>query len=279
MSEIDAIARSERPVSVASLAADLTELGLGPGDIVMVHTSLSALGWVCGGAVTVIEALLAVLGPQGTLVMPAHSGGLSEPSNWVNPPVPPEWWPTIRATMPPFGLLTTPTGGIGATAELFRTWPGVLRSDHPTSSMAAVGPHAVELLGEHQLNDPLGEASPLGRLYETNAKVLLLGAGHDSNTSLHLSERRAFGDQQELTQTGSPIVQDGERRWVAYTEPLALTDDFEALGADFERAPDHFTCGRVGAGTGRLMDQRALVDFGTEWLACHRDATGRPTQG
>jgi aminoglycoside 3-N-acetyltransferase len=77
----------------------------------------------------------------------------------------------------------------------------------------------------------------------------------------------------------SPIAQGGERRWVAYTEPLALTDDFEALGAAFESVPDHVVCGPAGAGTGRLMDQRALVDFGTEWLARHRDATGRPTKG
>ena len=279
MSEVDAIARSKRPASDASLAADLTALGLRPGDIVLVHTALSALGWVCGGAVTVIEALLAVLGQQGTLVMPAHSGGLSEPANWQNPPVPPEWWSAIRATMPPFDIHSTPTRGIGVTAELFRTWPGALRSDHPTSSMAAVGPHAAELLREHPLDDPLGEASPLGRLYEAGAKVLLLGAGHDSNTSLHLSERGAFGDRQELASTGSPVVRDGERRWVAYTEPLALTDDFEALGAAFESASDQVTVVRVGAGIGRLMDQRALVDFGTEWLTRHRHFTGRPTQG
>ena len=69
--------------------------------------------------------------------------------------------------------------------------------------------------------------------------MLLLGVGHDHNTSLHLAERRAFGDHQELAHTGSPVMRDGERRWVAYTEPLALTDDFEALGAAFEAIPGH----------------------------------------
>ena len=96
MSEADAVARSEQPVSVASLSTDLTALGLLPGDIALVHTSLSALGWVCGGPATVIEALLAVLGPHGTLVMPAFSGGSSEPSLWQHPPVPAEWWPAVR---------------------------------------------------------------------------------------------------------------------------------------------------------------------------------------
>ena len=276
MSEADAIARSQRPVSFDSLSADLTALGLLSGDIALVHTSLSALGWVCGGPLTGIQALLAILGPRGTLVMPAFSGGLSEPSLWQHPPVPAEWWPAIRATMPAFDRSATPTRGIGAIAELFRTWPGARRSDHPTSSMAVLGPHAEELVAAQPLGDPLGDGSPLGRLYTLNAKVLLLGVGHDHNTSLHLAERRAFGDHQELAHTGSPVMRDGERRWVAYTEPLALTDDFEALGAAFEAIPGQVVCGHVGAGLGRLMDQRALVDFGAEWLARHRDASGRP---
>jgi aminoglycoside 3-N-acetyltransferase len=279
MSEADAIASPAGPVSVTSLSADLTALGLRHGDVAFVHSSLSALGWVCGGAVAVIEALLAVLGPEGTLAMPAFSGGLSEPSLWQHPPVPAEWWPAIRATMPAFDRSTTPTRGIGAAAELFRTWPGALRSDHPTSSVAALGSHAEELVAAHPLDDPLGEASPLGRLYALNARVLLLGVGHGNNTSLHLAERKAFGDHQELAQTGSPVVREGERLWVTYTEPLALTDDFEALGAAFEAVPGQVACGHVGAGLGRLMDQRALVDFGAEWLARHRDARGRPALG
>ena len=279
MSEADVVAGSEQPVSVASLSADLTSLGLRSGDVAFVHTALSALGWVCGGPVTVVESLLAVLGPRGTLVMPTFSGGLSEPSLWQHPPVPAEWWPVVRASMPPFDARTTPTGGIGATAELFRTWPGVVRSDHPTSSMAALGPRAEELMAEHPLDDPLGDGSPLGRLYALNARVLLLGVGHGNNTSLHLAERRAFGERQDLTRTGSPVMRDGERLWVTYTEPLALTDDFEALGAAFEAVSGNVTCGRVGAGVGRLMDQPALVDFGADWLGRHREASGRPMLG
>jgi aminoglycoside 3-N-acetyltransferase len=275
MSEADAIAKSQEPATIGSLAADLVALGVKAGDVVLVHSSLSALGWICGGPAAIIEALLAVLGPGGTLVMPAHSSDLSEPSKWGHPPVPQSWCPAIRANMPAFDPRRTPTRGMGAVAELFRTWPGALRSDHPTVSMAALGPRAGELLSQHPLDDGLGEASPLGRLYDLNAKVLLLGVGHDRNTSLHLAERKAFGDRQEGEPAGSPILQDGTRRWVEYVQPAVNSDDFEALGAAFEVAPKRVTLGKLGAGSGRQMDQRELVDFGVEWLVRHRDAEGR----
>ena len=73
-----------------------------PGTVVLVHSSLSAMGWVCGGAVAAITALQGVLGSSGTLVMPAHSPGLSEPGKWQNPPVPESWWPVIRENLPAY---------------------------------------------------------------------------------------------------------------------------------------------------------------------------------
>src|SRR5213082_1002062 len=86
------------PVIIPSLLADFTALGVTPGMTLLVHSSLSALGWVCGGPVAVVRALLDVLTPSGTLVMPAHSANLSDPAQWENPPVPSEWVPVIRAT-------------------------------------------------------------------------------------------------------------------------------------------------------------------------------------
>ncbi|HET7333570.1 MAG TPA: AAC(3) family N-acetyltransferase, partial [Rhizomicrobium sp.] len=136
MSEQDTINAVSAPNTRPSLAAQLRGFGVEPGGTMIVHSSLRSLGWVCGGAQAVIEALLDALEPQGTLVMPSQSGGLSDPANWKNPPVPQEWWQTIRDTMPVYDPARTPTREMGAIAELFRTWPGVIRSAHPANSFA-----------------------------------------------------------------------------------------------------------------------------------------------
>ena len=107
------------------LRADLRALGVEPGSVLMVHTALSKVGFIPGGAQAMIEALLDVLGPGGTLVMPAFSASITDPQFWTNPPVPEEWWPTIREETPAYDGRKTPTRMLGIVAELFRTWPGV----------------------------------------------------------------------------------------------------------------------------------------------------------
>jgi aminoglycoside 3-N-acetyltransferase len=174
--------------------------------------------------------------------------------------------------MPAFDARLTPTLRMGAVAEAFRSWPGVQRSDHPTSSIAALGPQASFIASRHPLDDPLGERSPLGRLYELDAKVMLLGVGHDKNTSLHLGERKAFGVNQAVTRTGSPVRIDGRREWVAYEEPTADTNDFVELGAAFESVDGRV----VRCEAARAMRQRELVDFAVKWLRQHRQPTGLP---
>ncbi|MFB9235936.1 aminoglycoside N(3)-acetyltransferase [Plantactinospora siamensis] len=256
------------PHTRATLAADLRSLGVRPGSVLLVHASLRALGYVCGGAHTVALALRDALGPEGTLVVPTHTSENSDPEQWRNPPVPEHWWPIIRAEMPGFDPAVTPSTFMGALAELVRTSPGAHRSDHPQVSFAAVGPAAASIVAEHPLADMLGETSPLARLYERSADVLLLGVGHDSNTSLHLAEyRRADPPRERL---GAAVrTAGGGRRWVWWTDVALDSDIFPRLGADLE-ATGAVRLGRVGAGPARLMDQRAVVDFALHWLTGDR---------
>ena len=124
MSLGDIVDRSPSPASEDSLAADLLRLGIRAGETLLVHSSLSALGWVNGGAMAVIQALEQALGRRGTLVMPAQSGENSNPALWCNPPVPEDWWAAIAASLPAYDPRRTPSAGMGQIAELFRTWPG-----------------------------------------------------------------------------------------------------------------------------------------------------------
>ena len=120
----------------------LQAVGVKPGQAIMVHTSLSKLGFVCGGAQTVIEALLECAGENGTIMMPTQSWKNLDPETGVHWEEPEEWWQIIRDNWPAYNKDITPTNTMGAVAEMFRKWPGALRSDHPARSVAALGKHA-----------------------------------------------------------------------------------------------------------------------------------------
>jgi len=266
--EADAAAQIPGVVTVTSLARDLRALGVPEGGTVIVHSSLSRLGWVAGGAHAVVEALQAVVGPAGTLVMPAHSGHLSEPSQWRQPAVPEAWWPVIRAEAPAFDPQLTPTREMGAIVECFRHVPGVVRSAHPRHSFVALGPHAGAIVADHRLEASLGDHSPLARCYERDAWVLLLGVGHGNNTSLHLAEARADFPKKKL-RNGSPMLVEGGRQWVVYDEDEINSSDFEKIGAAFAETGQERE-GNAGGGSARVMSQRAVVDFALAWMNANR---------
>src|SRR3954454_11559128 len=165
-------------------------LGLRSGDVVLMHSSMKSLGFVVGGAQAVVQAVLDVLGPDGTLVVPTHTPDNTDPAGWQHPPVPEAWWPVIREQAPGFDPARTPGRWMGVIAETVRTWPGAVRSGHPHVSFAAVGRDAAHVTDSHRLDDALGEQSPLGALYRLGGSALLVGCGYGSNTSLHLAEWR-----------------------------------------------------------------------------------------
>jgi aminoglycoside N3'-acetyltransferase len=147
------------------LVNTLRDLGLSPGDIVCVHSSFSSLGYVEGGPETLIRALEEVVGSSGTIMMPTFSMGSSMLSYIESGEV--------------YDVRKTPSK-VGAVTEAFRKWPGVIRSLHPTNSVAAKGRLAKDLLdGHHQSPRPFGLETPFGRLAPFGGKILMI------NTHIH----------------------------------------------------------------------------------------------
>jgi aminoglycoside 3-N-acetyltransferase len=270
--EAETVARTPGlPPTRASLVADLRRLGLTNGSTVLVHSSLRALGWVVGGAEAVVLALEEAVGDGGTIMMPAYSMNAPEPALWKNPPVPEAWWESIRSEWPPFDPGLSPPLRLGTIAETFRGQRGTERSYHPNHSFCARGPNAPRLLATHALDDSLGEGSPLARLYELDGLILLLGVDHSSNSSMHLAEYRAHWPGQRAEQPRrSRVLRDGAVVDVTMNHLDLNSDDFGRLGEDAERETRAVRTGPVGRGTGRLMAQRAIVDYAVVWIEAHR---------
>jgi len=145
------------------LVQGLTRLGVKPGMLLCVHCSLTAFGKVAGGAVSVIEALMEVVGTEGTLMMPTHP---ARDGQTFNPQ-------------------TTPSA-MGIVSEVFRQMPGVIRSRHPYHPVAAWGKAAEILLADHEKSPvPDGMETPYGRLAKLSGYVLMIGCDLDTMTLLH----------------------------------------------------------------------------------------------
>ena len=147
------------------MVQNLATLGVQPGGVLLVHTALSRVGT---SPRELIEALRTILGPEGTLVMPSMADDDDVP----------------------FDRTRMPCRAVGVVADTFWRMPGVLRSDSP-HAFAAIGPHAARITQPHPVDVPHGVDSPPGRVHELDGQVLLLGVGHDANTTVHVAENIA----------------------------------------------------------------------------------------
>lgn len=265
--------------SCADLANDLRRLGLDDGDIVLVHSSLRSLGYVEGGAATVIAALREVIGEQGTVVVPAQTANNCHPSRWkttVGREVPRRSWRQIVEGMAnnPFNPAMTPSVNMGRVAEAVRTSRGATRSDHPQTSFAALGPAAAKITDAHARDCHLGENSSLARLVELHAKILLLGVGYAVCTAFHLAEYRVPNPPRRDYECVVETEFGGE--WFQYEDVDLYDGDFARLGTALEA--QHRTLvsiGHVGSVVSRLLPMSAAVDFAVEWLADNRGSARR----
>ncbi len=258
-------------VTRESLVDDLRKLGVRTGQSILVHASMRSLGWVHGGAPAVVAALREVVGPSGTLVAPAMTADNSAGS--------PAYRQRIRGmtaqqrrqyhqAMPPFDPATTPGTATGLIAECVRTMTGAVRSTHPQSSFAAIGARAALFMCDHADDCHLGEDSPLAKLYESGAWILLLGVGYDRCTAFHLAEYRYTGNPPRRRYS-CVVNRDGCRQWWHFEDVVLDPSDFPRMGEALEATPLVIK-GTVGSADAALIPLRAAVDFASAWLAVHR---------
>jgi aminoglycoside N3'-acetyltransferase len=229
-------------LSQAEVAAQLRHLGVKHGGVLLVHTSFRAVRPVEGGPSGLIEALRQAVGPDGTLVMPS--------------------WTELDDE--PFDALNTPSArDLGVVAQTFWRRPGVRRSDH-FHAFAAEGPQAEVITADPLPLPPHIPASPVGRVHELDGQVLLLGVGHDANTTLHLAELLAGVPYR--TPSYCTVLENGRATRVDYGENNHCCARF-ALADDWLRSRGLQTEGRVGRAHSRLSSSRHLVSVALEHLS------------
>jgi len=225
------------------LMTQLQTLGLKAGDVVEVHASLKSIGLVLGGASTLLEALLDVLGYEGTLVMSAQSWGNSEPAYFQHPPIALNQYKKLRETHPPFKGKFEDLKGMGSLAQAMQTRPNVYVSAHPQAAFMAIGKQAKWITQSHPLHDAFGMTSPLGKLRELKAKVLLIGVEYDRCTGMHLGE--TLSAKRPVIIQGSRILEAAQAKWVKFLSLAYDSDDFISVGKHMES--DHLvSMGHLG---------------------------------
>jgi aminoglycoside 3-N-acetyltransferase len=225
---------------------------LGVDGTVIVHVSLSSFGWVCGGAQTVIRALLGCR----NVIMASYTGYNTDPSGWVYPSIPESWIDVIRDGMPGYDENLSQSEGVGVVSECFRCLDGVKRSNHPRASFLAYGEDAEFIVSSNGYDFPFGRGTPLGRAYELDAKILLLGVGFNVINSQYLSYYLA--DMEKEEEICKSKVGD---EWVEYLDHprgLDIKEKFREINEDYFKTVSSIMIGNAKC---YLVSQRDLVDF------------------
>lgn len=227
--------------SRAEIADQLRALGVREGGVLLVHTSFRAVRPVEGGPLGLIGALRDALGPDGTLVMPSWTGDNDAPFDPVATPASPD---------------------LGIIADTFWRLPGVVRSDHPFAC-AAAGPRAGRIVADPLPLPPHVPASPIGRVHELDGQVLLLGIGHDADSTLHLAEILAGVPYRVPTHV--TVLRDGRSERVDYGENDHCCARF-ALADGWLRERGHQAEGPVGNAHARLARAQDIVAVAVDHL-------------
>lgn len=244
----------------STLTDDLKRLGVRPGDTLMAHAGVRAVGRVIGGAAVIVQALLDSVGTDGTLVA------------YVD--FEPFFYESETEQMPVFDKrVARAARDNGVLSETIRTWPGALRSDHPDAGVAAIGARAEWITTGHPFHYGYGEGTPFERIIQASGRVLMLGAPLDTITLLHHAEHKARLPGKRVIRYKRLMPGRDGPAWIGFEEfdtsrPVVDTlpsNCFEMIALDYLAAGRGYT-GTVGAAKSYLFDAKELVEFAVAWL-------------
>ena len=249
-----------------SLTRDLRALGLAPGDTVMVHASVRAVGAIAGGPDQIHLAIKDAVGPDGTLLMYASCpDGYDEVGRGT---LSPDAEAELLEKLPPFDAASARSArDNGALVEMLRTYPGSRVNDH-VARFVAWGQHAEHLFAEQPWNYAFGAGSALGRFVALDGKILLLGSDHDAVTFLHYAEHVGDFPGKQVARYLVPVLEGRDRVWRAMEE-FDTSDTgahanwparFFARIVDLHLRRTANRGGLVGDARSHLLSSRALLD-------------------
>lgn len=236
----------------------------------MLHVSVKAIGWIVGGPDVVIQSILDVLTPRGTLMMFI---------GWEDSPYEMNKWPKERKQayleecLPFDPTRSRAYHKWSILTEYLRTWPNAYRSNHPDASFAAVGKLAKWITKDHPLNYGYGPGSPLAKLCEAKGNILLLGSPLHDITLLHYSEHMANVKEKPIVRYEMPILKKGKRTWIQLEEFDTNKLIGKWIGESYFRiipreflAAGYGKSGKIGDAQSYFFDATLLNEFAINWL-------------
>lgn len=244
----------------------LQKMGLKKGMAVLIHANLDKLGFMSDGPQTIIDALIDAVGYDGTIVMPTFTLDMVDPCCRKDVHIDCESWEYIRDSMKPFDRKLS-AGKYDELIQQFLRNDGVVRSYHPLHSFAAWGKYAKIICDRHPLHFSLSKDSPLGKLYELNGFVLLLGCDYEECAMFHLS--RYNTNQLPIKVVCCPVNTNGKADW---KDLLDL--EIDKLGYDMvgkimeEREIVKMCC--IGEGLCKFFSGRQAVTLATAYYSLNK---------
>jgi len=259
-------------VTHSRLVHDFRTLGVSSGQVVMLHASVKSVGWIVGGPDVILQALLEVLTPAGTLMMyVGWADGTQEMDSW-----PEERRRAYHEECPPFNPVTSRAVlEWSVLTEYLRTWPGARRSANPEAAVTAVGAKAEWITSDHPLQYGYGPGSPLAKLVEAGGKVLLLGSPFSNVTLLHYAESVARIPGKRVSRYSVPVLEAGKRVWKQVEEFDTTNGIVDWEGDDYfglitrafvEQGGAGAARHRVGNADAYLLDADLLHRFAVAWM-------------